>query len=98
PDPHHPIVRTHPETGRRTLYVNSVFTVQIDGMDKEESDLLLPILYRQVDNPERQCRFRWRKESVAFWDNRAVQHFAAYDYPPAIRRVERVTLAGDVPV
>jgi taurine dioxygenase len=97
PEPHHPVVRTHPETGRRSLYVNMAFTLRIDDMDPAESAQLLPVLYRQADNPERQCRFRWRRDSVAFWDNRAVQHFAAFDYHPATRRVERVTVVGDTP-
>jgi taurine dioxygenase len=98
PEPHHPVVRTHPETGRRSLYVNSAFTVRIDDMDPEESAQLLPLLYRQADVPERQCRVRWKENSVAFWDNRCVQHYAAFDYWPATRRVERVTVIGDTPV
>jgi taurine dioxygenase len=97
PDAHHPVVRTHPETGRKGLYVNAAFTTCIDDMDPEESRKLLRFLYRQASVPEYQCRFRWRKDSVAFWDNRAVQHYAAFDYFPAERRVERVTVAGDKP-
>lgn len=97
PEPHHPVVRTHPETGRRTLYVNAAFTVCIDDMEPEESERLLRILYRQADRPERQCRFRWAVDSVAFWDNRAVQHYAAFDYMPATREVDRVTVVGDTP-
>jgi taurine dioxygenase len=97
PDAVHPVVRTHPETGRKGLYVNAAFTTHIVDMEPDESERLLRMLYRQAAVPERQCRFRWRKNSVAFWDNRAVQHYAAFDYLPAERRVERVTIAGDEP-
>jgi taurine dioxygenase len=98
PEPHHPIVRTHPETGRRGLYVNKAFTQSIDGMEAEESATLLRHLYLQARVPEYQCRFKWQPNSVAFWDNRAAQHYAAFDYHPNIRRVERVTIIGDKPV
>jgi taurine dioxygenase len=98
PEPHHPVVRTHPETGRRGIYVNSAFTTKIDDMNPEESRKLLRLLYRQAGIPENQCRFRWRENSVAFWDNRSVQHYAAFDYHPNVRRVERVTVVGDTPV
>lgn len=97
PDAHHPVVRTHPETGRKGLYVNAAFTTRIDDMDPDESQRLLRLLYRQAGVPEYQCRFRWQKDSVAFWDNRAVQHYAAFDYLPQERRVERVTIVGDAP-
>ncbi len=98
PDPIHPVVRTHPETGRKGIYVNSAFTVEILDMEPEESDRLLKHLYRQASIPEYQCRFRWQENSVAFWDNRAVQHYAAFDYHPHLRHVERVTVVGDIPV
>lgn len=98
PEPHHPVVRTHPETGRRGLYVNAAFTVSIDELDPDESARLLRFLYRQASVPEYQCRFRWEENSVAFWDNRSVQHYAAFDYHPNVRRVERVTVIGDKPV
>ena len=91
-------MRTHPETGRRGLYVNAAFTQSIDGMEAEESAKLLRLLYRQAGIPEYQCRFRWEQNSVAFWDNRSVQHYAAFDYHPNVRRVERVTIIGDKPV
>jgi taurine dioxygenase len=94
----HPIVRTHPETGRRALYVNAAFTQHVVGLDKAESDALLAHLYAQAAIPEYQCRFRWRPNSIAFWDNRASQHYAASDYWPAVRRMERVTVIGDRPV
>jgi taurine dioxygenase len=97
PPAEHPIVRTHPETGRKGLYVNAAFTSHIVGMAQEESDRLLALLYSQASVPEYQCRFRWRRHSVAFWDNRAVQHYAVSDYFPQRRLMERVTIVGDVP-
>jgi taurine dioxygenase len=97
PVAHHPVVRTHPETGRKGLYVNAAFTTHILDMEKQESDALLYKLYMRAQIPEHQCRFRWRTNSVAFWDNRAVQHYAAFDFPGQVRRVERVTVAGDRP-
>lgn len=97
PHPHHPVIRTHPETGRKAIYVNQVFTREIVGMDPDESAELLDILYRQAAYPEYQVRFTWEANSIAFWDNRACQHYAVSDYWPAARRVERVTVAGDKP-
>ena len=93
----HPIVRTHPETGANVLYVNNAFTSHIKGMDEDESKELLQALYRTALNPELQCRFRWKAGSLAFWDNRACQHFASSDYFPQVRKMERVTIAGDRP-
>jgi taurine dioxygenase len=93
----HPVVRTHPETGRRALYVNTAFTDQIVGLSKKESDWLLAHLYTFAALPEHQCRFRWEAGSLAFWDNRACQHYAASDYFPQRRVMERVTIAGDRP-
>jgi taurine dioxygenase len=90
-------VRTHPETGRKAIYVNAAFTVEILGLDKARSDALLKHLYAQAAIPEYQCRFRWETNSIAFWDNRASQHYAASDYWPAVRRMERVTIVGDRP-
>jgi len=98
PDARHPVVRTHPETGAKSLYVNSAFVSHLEGVDEIEGNRLLRLLYRQASIPEFQCRFRWRENSVAFWDNRAVQHYAAFDYKPHTRRVERVTIVGDKPV
>jgi len=97
PPSRHPVVRTHPETGLKSLYVNSAFVSHIDGMDGGESRTLLERLYRSASVPEFQARLRWRPDTVAFWDNRAVQHYAAFDYHPHERRVERVTIAGDKP-
>lgn len=98
PNPEHPVVRTHPETGRKCLYVNAAFTQHIVGMDRDESDALLAHLYAQAAIPEYQCRFRWTPNALAFWDNRASQHYAVSDYFPALRRMERVTIVGDRPV
>jgi taurine dioxygenase len=93
----HPVVRTHPETGDSVLYVNIAFTDSIVGLEANESKTLLRKLYRQASLPEFQCRFRWAPGSLAFWDNRACQHYAASDYFPAVRSMERVTIAGDRP-
>ena len=93
----HPVVRTHPETGEQALYVNTAFTSHIEGVSARESEWLLAHLYAQAAVPEIQCRFRWRAGSIAFWDNRAGQHYAASDYFPAVRKMERVTIAGDRP-
>jgi len=98
PSVERPIVRTHPESGRRGLYVNAAFTQHIVGMEREESDCLLKHLYAQAAIPEYQCRFRWETHSIAFWDNRASQHYAVSDYWPEVRRMERVTITGDRPV
>jgi taurine dioxygenase len=97
PPMEHPVVRTHPETGVPALYVNTGFTTHIKGLSRAESDWLLAHLYATAADPEIQCRFRWRAGSIAFWDNRASQHFAASDYFPARRVMERVTIAGDRP-
>lgn len=94
----HPIVRTHPETGRKTLYVNGAFTQHIVGLDRAASDELLGYLYRQAAYPEYQCRFRWTPGAIAFWDNRATQHYASSDYFPQRRVMERVSILGDRPV
>jgi taurine dioxygenase len=93
----HPVVRTHPETGQRVVYVNGAFTSHIKGLEAQESAELLDVLFKSAWNPELQCRFKWRAGSIAFWDNRASQHFAASDYFPAVRAMERVTVAGDKP-
>jgi taurine dioxygenase len=97
PNPHHPVIRTHPETGRKGIYVNGAFTKEIDGMDAEESERLLTLLYAQAIYPEYQVRLKWQPNTIAFWDNRSVQHYAASDYYPQVRRVERVTIIGDAP-
>jgi taurine dioxygenase len=97
PPAEHPVVRMHPETKRKALYVNVAFTQYIVGMDRAESDDLLKHLYAQAAIPEYQCRFQWRANSIAFWDNRSSQHYAVSDYFPALRRMERVTIIGDKP-
>jgi len=97
PNPHHPVIRTHPETGRKGIYVNSAFTMEIDDMDPAESAELLQLLFRQASYPEYQVRLRWEPNTIAFWDNRSVQHYATSDYWPQVRRVERVTIIGDTP-
>jgi taurine dioxygenase len=93
----HPVVRTHPETGRKTLYVNAIFTTEIVGLDPDEGDRLLELLCRQADFPEYQCRWRWRAGDLAIWDNRATQHYATSDYFPQRRVMERITVIGDRP-
>jgi taurine dioxygenase len=93
----HPVVRRHPETGRRALYVNVAHTVRFDGMTDEESAPLLDYLFRHQIRPEFTCRFRWRPGSVAFWDNRCAQHNAINDYHGHRRLLHRITLAGDTP-
>ena len=97
PPVEHPVVRTHPETGRRLIYVNVAFTDRIKGLAAKESEWLLQHLYSTAANADLQCRFRWEPGSLAFWDNRACQHFAVSDYFPARRVMERATIAGDRP-
>lgn len=97
PNPHHPVVRTHPDTGKRAIYVNAAFTQEIVGMDPAESRRLLNHLYAQAATPEYQCRFQWSDNAIAFWDNRACQHYATSDYWPDVRTMERVTVIGDTP-
>ena len=96
PGVEHPVVRVHPETGEKAIYVNSIFTRHIVGVEPEESEALLRILFDQVKLPELQCRFSWRTNSVAFWDNRSCQHYGVNDYVGE-RHMERVTIAGDIP-
>jgi taurine dioxygenase len=93
----HPVVRVHPETGRRALYVNVAHTIRFDGMTEEESAPLLDYLFRHQIRPEFTCRFRWRPGSIAFWDNRCTQHNPINDYHGHRRLLHRVTLAGDPP-
>ena len=93
----HPVVCRHPATGRRLLYVNVNFTSHLVGLDEDESRELLNTLCAQAHTLEHQCRFRWRDDSVAFWDNRAVQHYAASDYWPEVRIMERASIVGTRP-
>ena len=97
PPQEHPVVRTHPETGRKTIFVNAAFTQHVVGMDPDESAALLARLYAQAYYPEVQCRFRWTPGALAIWDNRSTQHYAVSDYAPQRRVMERVTVIGDRP-
>ncbi|WP_377267442.1 TauD/TfdA dioxygenase family protein [Peterkaempfera sp. SMS 1(5)a] len=90
----HPVVKVHPLTGRRTLYVNEPFTTRVLGMPEDESNRLLDYLRCQARVPEYQVRFRWQPRAVAIWDNWAVQHYAINDYYPKRRVMERVAVAG----
>ena len=94
----HPIVRTHPVTGRKSLFVNASYVTHIEGVDKAESDAILAYLYQHCANPNFHVRFRWRPQSIAFWDNRCTQHLAVWDYFPETRSGFRVTVAGEKPV
>jgi taurine dioxygenase len=107
PDAEHPVVRTHPETGERILFVNAFTTHFVDwhtprhvrcGIDHTHGGPeLLRTLQDQASIPEYQVRFRWQPNSVAMWDNRSTQHYAVMDYPPCDRRMERATIVGDAP-
>jgi taurine dioxygenase len=97
PKSEHPVIRTHPVSGRKVLFVNRTFTTRIVQLAKHESDAVLDLLYRHIETPEFQCRFQWRLGSIAFWDNRCAQHHAMWDYYPHRRRGLRVTIKGDRP-
>lgn len=97
PNAEHPVVRTHPVTGRKGIFVNSVFTQEIAGVPADESKAILEFLYAHVAKPQYQCRFSWQSKSVAMWDNRCVQHHAMWDYYPQVRSGFRVTVQGDTP-
>jgi alpha-ketoglutarate-dependent taurine dioxygenase len=97
PRSEHPVVRTHPVSGRKALFVNRTFTTRIVQLARHESDAVLAMLFEHLERPEFQCRFRWQPGSVAFWDNRCAQHHAMWDYYPQRRRGLRVTIKGDAP-
>ncbi len=97
PSAEHPMVRTHPETGRQALFVNSVFTTGVKELKRHEAQSLLEFLFRHIETPEFQVRFRWETNSVAFWDNRCTQHRALADFFPDTRTMERVTINGSKP-
>ena len=99
PSAEHPVVRTHPVTGRRALYVNRAFTTRIVGMEERESRRLLRELCDHIEHrPEFQIRFRWSPGAVALWDNRNTQHYAVWDYFPNVRSGHRVSILGERPV
>lgn len=98
PSAQHPIVRKHPVTGRPALFVNRGFTKHIVGLPFDEGQAVLSYLFQHIENPLFQCRFRWESNSVAFWDNRCVQHRALWDYWPNLRSGYRVTVSGDEPI
>jgi taurine dioxygenase len=97
PNPSHPVVRTHPATGGKSIFVNPQFTLRIEGLEAAESRAILDVLFAQAQVPEYQFRLRWAADTVVFWDNRSTQHYAANDYYPARRRMERTAVIGDVP-
>ena len=90
----HPVVRVHPVSGRKVLFVNPQFTIAIKDMDERESRSLLDTLFQQVLTPEYQFRLRWAPHTIAMWDNRSTQHYAIHDYYPQRRYMERVTIRG----
>ena len=93
----HPVIRTHPETGKKLIYVNSTFTTHIDDIPADESRAILDFLFAHIAKPQFQCRFRWQRNSIAMWDNRCAQHHAMWDYYPNVRSGNRVTVEGDRP-
>jgi taurine dioxygenase len=93
----HPVIRTHPVTRRKLLFVNSSYTTKINELSGPESRAVLDFLFEHVKDANFHVRFRWEKHSVAFWDNRCTQHFAVWDYFPEVRSGYRVTVAGDKP-
>ena len=89
----HPVIRTHPETGKKLIYVNEIFTSHISGLNIKESDAILGFLYKHLHNPDFQCRFIWENNSIAFWDNQITQHYAVGDYR-SLRLMHRLTVDG----
>lgn len=97
PHPNHPVVRVHPESGKPVIYVNGHFTQRINELPEDEGRFLLGFLISRASEPEIQLRVQWAPHTMVMWDNRSVQHYALHDYYPQRRRMERVTIAGDVP-
>ena len=93
----HPVIRTHPESGKKVIFVNSLFTTRILELSREESNAVLAFLYNHVTTPEFSCRFNWAPNSIAIWDNRSTQHKPVNDFFPATRRLHRVVSEGDQP-
>ena len=98
PSANHPVVRTHPETGRKALFVNRTFTTKINELSIHESDSVLEMLFQHAEHIDHQIRFRWSKNDMAFWDNRCCMHRAIWDYWPEERKGRRVTILGDKPM
>ena len=97
PPVEHPVVRTHPESGRKLIFVNELFTTHIQELSATESECLLSFIFSHIKAPEFACRFHWSANAIAFWDNRSTQHKPVNDYFPAHRRMERITIDGDRP-
>ena len=97
PQANHPVVRTHPQTGKKALFVNRTFTTKINELSDSESSSVLNFLWEHVESIKYQIRFRWSVNDMAFWDNRCCMHRAIWDYWPAERKGRRVTIKGDVP-
>lgn len=95
PNPMHPVIRVHPVSGKRIVFVNPQFTVRIKGISEEENEAILNLLYSLARIPEYQLRVRWQPRTVVFWDNRSTQHYAPHDYYPHKRFMERITIRGD---
>lgn len=93
----HPVIRTHPESGKKAIFVNSLFTTRIEGLAPLESNVLLQFLYRHLTTEEHTVRLSWQPGTVAIWDNRATQHKPVNDFFPQHRKMHRITIAGDVP-
>ena len=93
----HPVIRTHPETGRKVIFVNALFTTHIEQLQPAESRSLLDFLFAHITTAEYTCRFQWQPHSLAIWDNRSTQHKPINDYFPAHRRLHRITIDGDKP-
>ena len=98
PSASHPVVRTHPQTGRKALFVNRTFTTRINELSEDESSAVLKMLFEHAESIQFQIRFRWSKNDMAFWDNRCCMHRAIWDYWPEERKGRRVTIKGDRPL